>query len=151
MQSGEKSITIRNEDNTERNAFDECEIARLASAQVELEKSGLVEMPDRILFLTLRDLYRAHKEGSLSLDSCKQMKAEAIRQHRKDKSDMEWYRKQVMQLGLFWQKVESAGTVYAKSDGRMPEGDALYEAVYGMRPRDRKERDHDDVDGLEGT
>lgn len=142
---------MRNDDNTERNKFSAEDIARLASAQVELEKSGLIEMPDRILFLTLRDLYRAHKEGSLSLNSCKQTKAEAISRYRKDKSDMEWYRSQVRQRGLFWQKVEHAGSVYAKSDGRTPEGDALFEAVYGMRPRDRTERakrkdaDQDDI------
>lgn len=151
MQSGEKSITMRNDCNTGSNEFSEDDIARLAAAQVELNKSGLVDMHDRVLFLTLRELYRLHREGLLSLDSCKQTKAEAIRQYRKDKSDMEWYRKQVMQLGLFWQKAEHAGTVYAKSNGRTPEGDALYEAVYGARPRDRKERDHDDIDGLEGT
>lgn len=139
MQSGEKSITMRNDCNTGSNEFSEDDIARLAAAQVELEKSGLDEMPDRILFLTLRDLYRAHKEGSLDLDSCKQTKAEAIRQYRKDKSDMEWYRKQVRQRGLFWQKVEHAGTVYAMSDSRTQEGDALYEAVYGMRPRERND------------
>lgn len=130
---------MRNSGNTESNATEEDNIARLASAQVELGKSGLVEMPDRILFLTLRDLYRLHREGLLSLDSCKWMKAEAVRQYRKDKSDMEWYRKQIRQRGLFWQKVEHAGTVYAMSDGRTPEGDALFEAVYGMRPRERND------------
>lgn len=131
LQSEAESNTMSNGDITESNVE---RIGEMAYAQMELGKTGLDGMPERILFLTLRDLYRSHRDGSLSLERCKDAKLDAVKQYRLDCGKTEWYANQVKRQGLFWQKVECAATNYAMSDKRTAEADDLYNAVYGQMP-----------------
>lgn len=94
-----------------------------------------LSMPDRCLYYTLVDLYRKHSVGALSTEQCRQAKQDAVRQYRTDLNRIDWFNRQVQNHAKLWARIESAGTAYAKSQGRTEEADRFYESVYGFKPR----------------
>lgn len=91
-----------------------------------------VDMPDRVLWWTLRSVYEDFRRGVLQKDAAMQMKRDAIQQHLKDSGQLSMFRAAVMDQAEQWSRIEQAADAYAKSKtGRTPEGDALFTALYG--------------------
>ena len=109
----------------------EDEICRLAYAGTPPDSALPCEW---LLWYRMRDVYRQVRTGDLTEEKGRKAKTAAVNSYLTDKEMWERYPK-------FWKKIEYAATQYAKSEGRTPEGDAFYEAVYGLRPSNHHEED----------
>lgn len=89
---------------------------------------------ERALWWPLKELYAAARAGEVTTAEAKKRKAELIERYEKDRAHDELMARLLDWHLRFWAGVEDAGTAYAKSDGKTPEGDAFYEAVYQVKP-----------------
>jgi hypothetical protein len=92
-------------------------------------------MPDRIFFWALRDMYQRFKAGKITKEQGDSERKTAEKLYRRDRAKYEMYTSTVQNITSFWKRVEAAASDYAKSDGRTPEADALFEAVYNAIPK----------------
>ncbi len=91
-----------------------------------------VDMPDRVLWWTLRSAYEDFRRGVLDKDTAAQIKRGAIQQHNIDAGQFAMFRAAMKDQAEQWMRIEQAACAYAKSEtGRTPEGDALFIALYG--------------------
>ena len=82
---------------------------------------------DRLLWYRLRDIYGSVRRGERSKEDGAKLKEDAVREYVNDLA-------QFQRNTLLWTRIEQAGIRYAKSDGRTPEADEFYKAVYGIMP-----------------
>ena len=92
-------------------------------------------MPDRIFFWALRDMYQRFKAGKITKEQGDSERKTAEKLYRRDRAKYDLYTSTVQNITSFWNRVEAAASDYAKSDGRTPEADALFEAVYNAIPK----------------
>lgn len=92
-------------------------------------------MPDRIFFWALRDMYQRFKAGKITKEQGDSERKTAEKLYRRDRAKYDLYTSTVQNITSFWKRVEAAASDYAKSDGRTPEADALFEAVYNAIPK----------------
>lgn len=92
-------------------------------------------MPDRIFFWALRDMYQRFKSGKITKEQGDSERKTAEKLYRRDRAKYDLYTSTVQNITSFWKRVEAAASDYAKSDGRTPEADALFEAVYNAIPK----------------
>lgn len=92
-------------------------------------------MPDRILWWAWRDMYQRFKSGQITKEQGEAEKKKASQQYLRDRAMYDEYTKTTEHFASLWKSVEAAATNYAKSNGRTPEADALFEAVYNARPK----------------
>lgn len=92
-------------------------------------------MPDRIFWWTLRDMYQRFKAGKITKEQGDSERKTAEKLYRRDRAKYDLYTSTVQNITSFWKRVEAAASDYAKSDGRTPEADALFEAVYNAIPK----------------
>lgn len=92
-------------------------------------------MPDRIFFWALRDMYQRFKSGKITKEQGDSERKTAEKLYRRDRAKYDLYTSTVQNITSFWKRVETAASDYAKSDGRTPEADALFEAVYNAIPK----------------
>ena len=92
-------------------------------------------MPDRIFFWALRDMYQRFKAGKITKEQGDSERKTAEKLYRRDRAKYDLYTSAVQNITSFWKRVEAAASDYAKSDGRTPEADALFEAVYNAIPK----------------
>lgn len=92
-------------------------------------------MPDRIFFWALRDMYQRFKAGKITKEQGDSERKTAEKLYRRDRAKYDLYTSTVQNITSFWKRVETAASDYAKSDGRTPEADALFEAVYNAIPK----------------
>lgn len=92
-------------------------------------------MPDRIFFWALRDMYQRFKAGKITKEQGDSERKTAEKLYRRDRAKYDLYTSTVQNITSFWKRVEAAATDYAKSNGRTPEADALFEAVYNAIPK----------------
>lgn len=92
-------------------------------------------MPDRIFFWALRDMYQRFKAGKITKEQGDSERKTAEKLYRRDRAKYDLYTSTVQNITSFWKRVEAAATDYAKSSGRTPEADALFEAVYNAIPK----------------
>lgn len=93
---------------------------------------GDVDMPDRVLWWTLRSVYEDFRRGVLAKDAAAQMKRNAVQQHIQDVGKFRMFRDSMNYQAEQWKRIERAAEAYAQSKtGRTPEGDALFTALYG--------------------
>lgn len=92
-------------------------------------------MPDRIFFWALRDMYQRFKAGKITKEQGDSERKTAEKLYRRDRAKYDLYTSTVQNITSFWKRVEEAATDYAKSNGRTPEADALFEAVYNAIPK----------------
>lgn len=92
-------------------------------------------MPERILWWTLRDMYRKFRSGQMDKEQGEKAKQKALRIYEQDKSDLDMYKRLVRHSAEMWRDIEAKAEAYAKSSNRSEEADALFEAVYGVRPK----------------
>ena len=92
-------------------------------------------MPERILWWTLRDMYRKFRAGQMDKEQGEKAKQKAMRQYQQDKGDLDMYKRLVKHSAEMWRDIETKAEAYAKSSNRSDEADALFEAVYGVRPK----------------
>ena len=107
---------------------------KTAAYNGEFPDEGLA-MPDRIMFWAMRDMYQRFKAGQITKEQGEAEKNAASRIYRKDRAKYDDYVKTARHITSLWKSVEAAATNYAKSNGRTPEADALFEAVYNARPK----------------
>lgn len=112
--------------------MDEDLIFRLAIDETDPDELEL-DPPDRLLFFELREIYRRFRTGELSKEVCAIKKRLAVDRWDALVRKLADADKVQMEQAKFWQRVEHAATVYAKSENRTPEGDDFYEAVYRLR------------------
>lgn len=92
-------------------------------------------MPDRIYFWALRDMYARYKAGRITKEQGEAEVAAARRVYMRDYAKHNDYITQTRHTATLFKNIEAAASAYAKSAGRTPEADALYEAVYNSRPK----------------
>lgn len=92
-------------------------------------------MPDRIFFWALRDMYQRFKAGKITKEQGDSERKTAEKLYRRDRAKYDLYTSTVQNITSFWKRVEAAASDYAKSSGRTPEADALFEAVYNAIPK----------------
>ena len=118
------------------------EIAAAANEYLRIPDDN-VDMPDRVLWWTLRSLYEDFRRGVLSKEAAQKMKQDAVMQHTRDRAQYAGARELVQHQAEMWMRVENAARDYAKGNGRTPEGDALFEAMYGKTLKEvNYEREH---------
>ena len=91
---------------------------------------------ERCLYYVLHDLYDKHRHGLMSAVECRDKKNVAVEQYRVDRKEYDDLKKQIRNHAKLWQGIEKYGVEYAKSSTRTEAGDALYYAVYGLKPKD---------------
>ena len=107
------------------------EVSAAANSYINIPDDN-VDMPDRVLWWTLRSVYEDFRRGVLSKDAAMQMKSAAIQQHIRDVGKFRMFRESLDYQVEQWRRIEQAAEAYAKSEtGRTPEGDALFTALYG--------------------
>lgn len=92
-------------------------------------------MPDRILWWAWRDMYQRFKAGKITKEQGDSERKTAEKLYRRDRAKYDLYTSTVQNITSFWKRVEAAASDYAKSNGRTPEADALFEAVYNAIPK----------------
>lgn len=89
-----------------------------------------MNMAERILFLTLSDVYRKFRSGEISkLDGDSAIK-EALHQYEADKAQFEMLNRISVNHAEMWRRIESAAAAYVMSGRRTEEADAFMESVY---------------------
>ena len=83
----------------------------------------------------MRDMYARFKAGKVSKEQGETERIAAEKLYRRDRAKYDLYTSTVQNITSFWKRVEEAATDYAKSNGRTPEADALFEAVYNAIPK----------------
>lgn len=78
-----------------------------------------------LLWYRLRDIYDKVKRYEMTKADGAAQKRDAVNSFETDKTLHEVHIK-------LWQRIEQAGTAYAKSEIHTPEADAFYKAVYGV-------------------
>ena len=142
-QKGADLITNSNQDSvmpTEEHDRDIVSELSLMAAQNK-EPDCLLPLPERCLYYTLRDLYRANRNGELSIETCKQRKDKAISQYRSDVFQLTASQEQILEHSKLWARIEAAGTAYAKSYDRTETADAFYYAVYACMPKKAEKKE----------
>ena len=94
-----------------------------------------VPMPDRVLWITLRDAYAQYRSGKVSKEQGEMKINEAIKQYRQDMTQYNDMIGVVHHIATFWKQIEAAASEYAKSPDRTAEADKFYNAVYGAIPK----------------
>lgn len=92
-------------------------------------------MPDRVMFWAMRDMYARFKAGKITKEQGEAELSAARKTYYKDRAKYDGYVTMANHVTSLWKTIEAAGTAYAKSDGRTPEADAFYAAVYGSKPK----------------
>lgn len=120
--------------------MDEETISRLAIDEADPDELEL-DLPDRLLFFELREIYRLYRMKKFPKEVCAVKKRQAIDRRDALVRKLADADKVQMEQAKFWQRVEHAATAYAKSEGRTAEGDDFYEAVYRLRPSRKHDND----------
>lgn len=108
----------------------------------ETDPYGLeLDPQDLLLFYELREAYRRYGAGYTPKEGCVALKRIAVRRRDALAQKLADAEKVQRDWASFWQRVEYAATVYAKSEGRTEEADAFYEAVYRLRPSRKHDND----------
>ena len=94
-----------------------------------------VPMPDRVLWITLRDAYAQYRSGKVSKEQGEARINEAIKQYRQDMTQYNDMIGVVHHIATYWKQIEAAASEYAKSPDRTAEADKFYNAVYGAIPK----------------
>ncbi len=95
-------------------------------------------MPDRVYFWAMRDMYARYKAGKITKEQGEAELASARKTYYKDRARYDGYVAMTEHVTSLWKTIEAAATDYAKSNGRTPEADAFYAAVYGSKPKDKR-------------
>lgn len=85
-----------------------------------------VSQPEWLLWYRLRDIYSKVRDGAITKQNGAEQKQIAVNTYQTDKT---LYDASVK----LWTRIEDAGTQYAK-DKTIPNADAFYAAVYGIKP-----------------
>lgn len=93
--------------------------------------------PERILWWTLRDIYSRYKAGQISKDAGEALKQKAMQTYQRDRTQYDMLNRIAQHQAETWKRIEQTATVYAKGQNRTKEADALYEAVYGCKLKDK--------------
>ena len=120
--------------------MDEEIISRLAIDETDPDELDL-DPPDRLLFFELREIYRLYRMKKFPKEICAVKKRQVVDRRDALAQKLDDAEKVQMEWAKFWQRVEHAATVYAKSKGRTAEADDFYEAVYRLRPSRKHEND----------
>jgi len=88
-----------------------------------------LNLADVWMFLALRNLYKAVRDGTIDREQGKLEKRKLENQFRVLVADIEFYKSH----RDFWARIEQAGTAYCK-DRNLDNADKFYECVYGIRP-----------------
>ena len=90
------------------------EVSAVANSYINIPDDN-VDMPDRVLWWTLRSVYEDFRRGVLNKDAAMQMKRDAIQQHLKDSGQLSMFRAAMMDQAEQWSRIERAAEAYAKS------------------------------------
>lgn len=113
------------------------EISKLASRGTT--PSDEMTCPERCLFYELRDIYKQHRDGTITLKEGENRKQKALRRFERDSYEFT-QGKDILRLhGEMWRKIEATANAYRK-DPTIEHADAFLEAVYGCG---RKEKARD--------
>ena len=82
------------------------------------------------MFLALRNLYKAIRDGLIDREQGKREKRKLENQFRVLEADVRFYKSH----RDFWARIEAAGTAYNK-DRTLENADRFYKCVYGISPR----------------
>lgn len=90
-------------------------------------------MPERVLWYSLREIYRNYKDAVITKAEGESQVEDAMKQYRIDSTVLALQKMQIAHHAQMWKEIEIAGSTY-RLDKSIEHADAFVEAVYGFMP-----------------
>ena len=91
----------------------------------------MMNCAERCLFYTLREIYRDFRSRTIGIEEGEKRKKAALHQFKNDAEDLSRGKALMLEHGIFWQRIETAGSRY-RNNPTIETADAFIEAVYGV-------------------